>query len=43
MSLLLHNFKAKPRINVNNKDIIQIITWDITGLVPERLYQSLFQ
>ena len=37
--LLLHEFEAKPRMSVNNNDILQV-QWDITCLYPKGLSQS---
>ena len=39
--LLLHEFEAKPRMSVNNKDIIQMHL-EYNWLTTQRLYQSMF-
>ena len=40
ISLLLHESEAKPRTSVKTR-ILYECTWDITGLFPKRLYQSM--
>ena len=42
ISLLLHKSEAKPRMSINNKDMYHECTWNITGLLLKRLYQSMF-
>ena len=39
ISLLLHESEVKPRMSVNNNDILRV-QWDITCLYPKGLSQS---
>ena len=42
ISLLLQESEAKPRMNVNNNDILRV-QWDITCLYPKGLSQSVLR